>query len=621
MMPTEEKEGMERKPGNNCHPLDFLLLLLLAAVVYGRMLGHEFLANWDDNWNIIYNDAVHGFSWQNIRIAFTGYVIGAYVPLQTLSFIFDYALWGPNPGGFHATGILIHTANALLVYRLFYRWYADRLLCLVGSALFLVHPVQVESVGWISDRKTLLAMLFFLLAWEGYCRYREVAVGKTRCWYYGATLLLFSLSLLSKSITVIMPGILVLYDFCFPEGGRRLRLMDKIPFLAVAGIIAVATMIGFSSPGGARVPYHGGSFLATFYSMVPVFCRYLGMLVWPVHLSALYAPTIHHSFDKAVIVAALLLSAILPVGYWLFRRDRRLGFWILFFFAGLFPVAQIIPTLSMMSDRYLYFPMVGVAALAGCGAVFLREQLGARRQVLLCFLLVLPLVALSVASFRRAAVWHDSLTLWSDAAAKEPMSDKAWELLGEMQMSSGKTAEARRSYERGQLLNPANTEILQGLGTLYTETGEVDQGYLLLKKLLTLKPEYVTGWSSLGSNYLKRGDYAEAEKAYKRALELQPDAMQVVSLLGELALLQGRLDPARAYYLQLESKGWDGPGTAFHLACVAAIAGRSHESLLWLEKALERGFDDYAKLRDAPQLSVLRNDPQFTQLITKYNPK
>ncbi|MBC8018337.1 MAG: tetratricopeptide repeat protein [Verrucomicrobia bacterium] len=613
---------MKHSTDNKRQLLDFSLLVLMAAVVYGRMLGYEFQTNWDDNWNILYNDAVRGLSWQNVQTAFTSYVIGAYVPLQTLSFMLDQALWGLNSGGFHATSILIHTVNTLLIYRLFSRWYADRMVCLAGSLLFLIHPVQVETVGWISDRKTLLAMFFFLLAWEGYCRYREAPAGKIRWWAYAATLTFFSLSLLSKSIAVIMPGVLVLYDHCFPEeGGSRLRLKDKIPFLAIACVVATVTMIGFSAPGGARVPYHGGTFLATFYSMLPVFCRYLGMLIWPANLSSAYAPTIHHSLDGEVAGAALLLGIVLLGGGWLFSRDRRLGFWVLFFFVGLFPVSQIVPTLSMMADRYLYFPMLGVSALAGSGCVWLRERIGASHHRLLYGLLPLPFLALSVVSFHRTAVWQDSQTLWSDAVLKEPASDKAWEVLGGVYQASGKNDPARQAYERGLKLNPANTEILDGLGGLYTETGELDKGYALLTRLLALKPTYVTGWAGLGTNYLKRGNYAETEKAYKHAQKLQPDAMQVVMLLGDLERIRGHFDQSRAYYLQVEAKGWDQPETAYHLACVEAMAGNTDESMEWLEKALTRGFGDFGKLYEDKQLSSIRQTPSFMELIRRYFPQ
>lgn len=601
--------------------IDYLLLFLLAAVVYGRMLGNDFQGNWDDNWNILFNDTIRSFSMQHIHTAFTSFVIGAYVPLQTLSFMLDHALWGYNPGGFHATSILIHTVNALLIYRLFYRLHADRLLSLAGSALFLIHPVQVESVAWISDRKTLLAMMFFLLGWEGYCRYRSATSGKARWWAYAASLTFFALALLSKSIAVIMPGVLLLFDFCFYHGERRVRLLDKIPYVAVAGVIAAVTMIGFSTPEGGSVSYHGGTFLATFYSMLPVFCRYLGMLVWPANLSAAYAPTIHHSPDGTVAAAALLLSILLIVSVLLYRRERRLGFWVLFSVAAIFPVSQLIPILTMMADRYLYFPMVGVSALAGSGAVWLRDRIGASLHKALYVLLLLPFVALSIASFQRAAVWHDSLTLWSDAVAKEPDSYKAWEVLAGVYDASGNKVEARRAYERGYKLNPLNAETLQGLGDLYTDAGELDQGYILLKKLLKLRPTYVTGWASLGNNYMKRGNYDEAEKAYLHAHDLQPEAMQVVALLGDLERVRGHLDQSRAYYLQVEAKQGGNFDVAYHLACVEAMAGNTQASLEWLDKAFQRGFNDYSKLYEDPQLLPVRDNSRFRELVSRYFPQ
>ncbi|MDA8413679.1 MAG: tetratricopeptide repeat protein [Desulfobacteraceae bacterium] len=597
------------------------LLIILAAVVFGRIIGYDFQVNWDDNWFILYNDSIRGFSLEHLKTAFSSYIVGSYVPLLTLSFMLDHALWGYNPGGFHATSILIHTVNALLIYRLFYRLYADRLLCLVGSALFLIHPVQVESVAWLSDRKTLLAMMFFLLGWEGYCRYRSATAGKARWWAYAASLAFFALALLSKSIAVIMPGVLLLFDFCFYHGERRVRLLDKIPYVAVAGGIAAVTMIGFSTPEGGSVPYHGGTFLATFFSMLPVFCRYLGMLVWPANLSAVYTPTIHHSLDGTVAAAALLLGVLLIVSVLLYRRERRLGFWVLFSVVAIFPVSQLIPILTMMADRYLYFPMVGVSALAGSGAVWLRDRIGASLHKALYGLLLLPFVALSIASFQRAAVWHDSLTLWSDAVAKEPNSDKAWEVLAGVYSAAGNTIAARRCYERGFRLNPLNTEILQGLGDLYTEADELDNGYDLLNKLLTIKPTYVTGWASLGNNYMKRGNYDEAEKAYLHAHDLQPEAMQVVALLGDLERVRGHLDQSRAYYLQVEAKQGGNFDVAYHLACVEAMAGNTQASLEWLDKAFQRGFNDYSKLYEDPQLLSVRDNSRFRELVSRYFPQ
>jgi len=611
---------MESVNKNRYLLIDSVLLIVLVAVVYGRTLGHDFLRNWDDNWYVLYNDAVLGFSWEHLKMAFTSYYIGHYAPVQIVSYMLDYTLWELWPGGFHLTNIIIHAINGILVYRLFFRWHRDRLFALTGASIFLLHPVQVETVAWISQRKSLLAMFFFLLAWEWYCRYREADDGKGRM-AYTLSVAAFILSLLAKSMTVVLPVVLLLYDHCFLDRPLRRALKDKIPFIFAAGIVAALVMytqlpeVG----GGGRATYHGGSPWATFLTMLPVFCRYLGMLVWPANLSAEYAPPIHQSLDAQVVGAACLLAAVAYAGVRIYRFDRRLGFWVVFFWIGLLPVSQIVPMIFLMYDHYLYLPLMGVAALAGAGGVWLRERTGGHGKSSLSALLLLPVLALSAVSFQRTEVWRDAVTLWSDAVAKEPASPSAWELYGEaLYKLSGDTDGARKAYEQGLAINPANTEILYGLGELYTEGGELDKGLTLLNKLLELKPDYAMGWATLGDNYLKRGNYAEAERAYQQALTIQPEAMQVVSLLGNLAVIRGRLDEARGYFNQAEAQGWHDPAIAYQMARMEARAGHKEEALEWLGKALQRGYRDYNNLASAKELSVLKDDPRFKYLILHY---
>jgi tetratricopeptide (TPR) repeat protein len=589
---------------------------MLAAVVFGRIVGHDFQANWDDYWFVINNQAVRGFSLEHLRSAFSSYIIGSYVPLQTISFMLDYSIWGLAPGGFLLTNVILHAVNGVLVYRLLITFHAERLLALVGSALFLVHPVQVESVAWISNRKSLLAMLFFLLAWDAYHRYFRGETGR-RWWYYTASLMAFSLALLAKSIAVVFPVVLILYETCFPAKGRRLYLRDKIPFVLAAGAIAVVSLVSQSEPGGARVPYHGGSPLATAYTMLTVYCRYLGMLFWPTGLSAYYAPTIHRNPDPAVIGSLLLLGGLVVAGVWMYRYDHRLGFWILFALIGFLPVSQIVPMQCIMADRYLYLPMIGAGAVVGYGIVLLRQRSGKYRS-LLYSILILSLLMLSSFSFQRAGAWRDSLTLWSDAVAKEPNSDKAWEVVAGAYVDAGRKSEARQAYERGLALNPSNTELLSGLGDLYTEAGQLGQGYALLRRLLDIKPTYVTGWASLGNNYLKGKRFVEAEQAYQRAQELQPEAIQVVKLLANLAFVQGYYDQAGKYYELAEAKGEGDPESAYRLACAKSWGGRNDDALLWLEKALQRGYQDVAALDGDQLLAGVRKDPRFNDLIDKY---
>lgn len=595
-----------------------LLLLTAALAVYGRIISHDFLFNWDDNWYVLWNEAARGFSWEHLRTAFSSYYVGNYAPVQIISYMLDYELWGLGPGGYLVTNVAVHAANTLLVYVLLFRWHKSRLLALVAAALFLLHPVQVESVAWISQRKNLLAMLFFLLSWERYCRYREGGGRKAQL-AYALSLAAFVLSLLAKSVALVFPVILVLYDFCFTEGEQRVRWKDKIPYAIAA--VAVALLALYSQQpefGGGRIGYHGGSPRATFFTMLPVLCRYLGMLVWPAGLSAEYAPPIYRSLELPVVAAAFLLMGVALAGFRLFRVDRRLGFWVLFFWIGLLPVSQIVPLATLMNDRYLYFPMIGVAALAGNGAVLLRERFGEQRLVMVHSLLVLLLLVLAIVSFQRAGVWRNSLTLWSDAVAKVPVASRAWGHLGEAYLDAGDRGAARRAYERGLEADPTQGLVLCGLGSLYTELGELDKGYVLLKRNLELDPSDAIGWAALGDNYLKRRNYPEAEKAYKQALTVQPDAMQVVVMLGDLAVIQGRLDLARDYYGRVEGTWRDNPDIAYHLAGVESLSGRPDEALAWLEEALRRGFRDYAKLSADKNLSALRNEARFNSLLRQF---
>jgi Tfp pilus assembly protein PilF len=598
---------------NDRQALDMLLLVILVLVIYGRTLGYDFQSNFDDNWYILYNDAVKGISWGNLRSAFTGFYVSHYLPLTIVSFMLDYTLWGGAPSGFHLTNLVIHAVNGLLIYRLFRQWYGDRLFALTGAAIFLIHPVQVETVAWISQRKSLLSMLFFLLAWEGYRLYRAAEPGRAR-FPYALSVISYACSLLAKVMTVVFPPILVAYDHCFHTQQRRSWLKDKTPFFLLAAAIVCINIYSESAEKGVG-GYQGGSPWATFLTMLPVFCRYLGMLVWPTGLSAIYAPTIHRTVDAGVLAAAIVLIAVAVLAVLMYRRDRRLGFWVFFFWIGLLPVANIIPMIFLMQDHYLYLPMMGVAALTGSASVWLRERLCAERRNLLYLLLGLPLLVLSVSSMLRLSVWKNDLALWSDAVVKEPCSYKAWECYGDVLRFSGQIAASRSAYECSLKLDPDRADILASLGDLYTEEGELDKGLTLLLKLIELKPTYVTGWASLGNNYLKRGKYVEAEKAYKRAQSLQPESWQVLMLMGNLARIQGHHEQARDYYGQVESRVENNADNAYNLACVESVTGNLDAALAWLEKALQRGYGDYDKLLTDKQLSPLWNHPGFKNIL------
>jgi hypothetical protein len=393
-------------------------------------------------------------------------------------------------------------------------------------------------------------MLFFLLAWEGYCHYRE-ADDKKRAAYYIASVTAFIPALLAKSVAVIFPLVLLGYDLCYPAHGRHHRYMNKIPFFLAALVVAALT-IHSQQPiddgwgggsGGGVTGYHGGSAFATFLTMLTVYCRYLGIIIWPANLSAAYEPALHHSIDVMVIGAVLLLSGIGVLSVRIFRKNRKTGFWIAVFFIGLLPVSQIVPLVTLMNDRYLYFPMIGVAALTGCCAAALSEKLRRPGYLLPCYsLITLLLLLLAVTSYRRVAVWRNDISLCRDTVAKSPHQYPIWEGLGEAYYFAEppQQQEALKAFNKALEIAPTNKLTLYNLGVLYLEMGDFDNSYLILSRLLAYYKDHPAGWACLGDIYLYRKNYAEAEQSYKWALTLKPDTQRAIDGLTNLAKIANR---------------------------------------------------------------------------------
>jgi hypothetical protein len=545
------------------HFLPALLLITATLAVYARTLGHDFLMNWDDSTYVTANRSVHGFSLENVRVVFTNFYAGNYAPLQMLSYMLDYTLWGLWPGGFLLTNVALHAVNGLLLYMIILKTTSEKLVAIVAAGIFLLHPVQVESVAWISQRKNLLAMFFMLLSWWGYICSRNSAKGGWGHAYF-LSVAAFLCSLLSKSATVFFPIALVLYEGCFPATERRSKLLDKIPFLVLSLVAALLAMhsqshdvkgLGSLDYGG-RSSWHGGTPWTTFLTMLPVLCSYLRMIVWPSGLSADYSPAIYTSIGMPVIAALIVLLCCAWLVCRLYRVNRRIGYWPLFSILAILPVVQIVPLVTLMNDRYLYFPMIGVAALGGTGAIVLKRLCPEKvaSGITLVVLLLLALV-----SYERSGVWKNSRTLWIDATQKVPDKHEAWEGLGEAYHFSVPVMlkDADYAYSRAFALYSSDQMNLFNLARVKLQQGDDERGMTLLQRLLKINPEHVMGWAAFGDIYVKQQKYREAENAYKRAETLQPEAVEVTLRLYRLYVTTGDIAAARLYYERFLVLGGD----------------------------------------------------------------
>lgn len=602
------------------HAVSMLVIFVLTLGAYLHILGNHFQVFWDDNMYVTANEAVRGFSLPHLRSAFTSNYAGNFAPLHIISYMLDYTFWGLNARGFFLTNILLHAANGMLLYSLLSRLGWPKLAATFSALIFCLHPVQVESVAWISERKNLLAMFFSLLSFLAYLRCQHKRWQEVK----GAYLLSFCflvLALMAKSIAVVVPCLFFLFDVCFLEKSERNKqLLGTIPFFCAALLMAWITIVYQShgdtpGVGGGRIGYHGGSPLNTALTMLTVLPRYLGLLFWPNGLSAMYDPPVKTGVDLAVVAGGVLFVLLVAAGIALYLRGKReLAFWYGVFFIGLLPVSQIVPIATLMNDRYLYFPMLGAAPFLG--ALLFRIAVRNKGQLAVASTAGAMMVAACFGlSYARGGVWENDLTLWSDAAAKAPNHPVA--LYGKAQalQNAGNLDAALPLYLRVLSLNPRHADTLIHLGALFRSKNDPIRGRAYLLEATRYYPKFARGFLDLGTSYYLTGEFAPAEQAFRQALALEPKSVEALTQLGTICLRTKRLDAAREYFEGVVSLGGADATVEYNLACVESLSQRPDKALKHLETAVQLGFTNTAEMEQDPDLAAVRSLPEFKRAL------
>lgn len=634
--------------------------LLFAVLIFGAALlvysgGNDngFLVNWDDPLYVSANPDVQSVSLANLKKIFTTFYVGNYAPLQMLSYMLEYQVWGAKPLAFLVDNVLLHALNAVVFSLLLRRMGLSSRWALLAALLFVVHPGQVESVAWISQRKNVLAMTFFLGAFWCYLSY--VQAGERRWWHYAASCGLFLLALLTKSVVVILPAVLLLYDVTLRAERGRLAavLVEKVPYaLLTLGTSYLAVISQRPEYGGGLVSkIHGGSAFATTITMLTVYKEYLCNLFWPVNLSAVYEVDIKTAIDGEVLWSAVLLLATVAT-LWFFRREERraVSFWLALFFLGFVPVSQIVPINTLMNDRYLYFPMLGFAGYL----VLLMWSVGERvprGTKLAVAAAVVALICLAPLTWQRTIVWASSQDLWRDTVTKQPDSALAWKMLGNSYRQAGDIPTAIDSYVRSLKIKPNDYEHNYELGLLYHDAGDLDKAILAYRKAFFLKPDHVSTLYNLGLVYTIIGNYGEAVNILERGVRVSPESRDMPLLLAanrfylgdfpgarkayELARRNNPADPAisgnlslvtlrngdenasRHYWQQALALGGRENELYLDWARLEAVGRHRDEALKYIAKALATGNVDKRALENDPDFSVLKNDPEFKRLLSK----
>lgn len=503
----------------------FFWLFLIAcanAAAFSGGLGGAFLNTWDDATYIVQNPLLQHLSPFAIPPLFTTYYFGNYAPLHLLSYMTDLMVWGMEPFGFHLSSLILHIINAMLLFALLVRSKLTPRASAVGALLFSVHPVQVETVVWISERKTILALFFMLLSLHAWIRWRrppESGVIKSR--FYWLALALFLMSLLSKSAAVIFPLILAGYWFSADRPVKPREFVLRLsPFFILSLLFSVIALISQSAEyAGGRLSEYQGNW---FYTMPPVFAKYIGNVFWPQELLPVYSPGYRSVPDTAVIISIAILVLIFTTWVFAVKKERALLFWFTCIFAPMLPVSHIIPFSSLMNDHHLYIPMIGVAGIAAIAAERLAEKVAppaGRTLLVIGTVLLLILVSLSI---RQSAVWQNDTVLWRYVIDRSPQNPVLYWRLGEAQRFSGNLQGSIASYLRSLELKPGFPRAETGIAEALLETGQPQAAIPHALSLIRHSPRYHLGFTLLGEAYLKSGEHERAEAALSRALQLAP---------------------------------------------------------------------------------------------------
>jgi Tfp pilus assembly protein PilF len=507
------------------------LLMVAAFAVYSNVFGHAFLLNWDDLDYVVANSAIRDLDSEHVHQMFAGTFVGNWAPLHILSYAIDFSLWGLRPSGFLFTNVLLHGINGSLLYAFFRQLQFSVRAATLAAAVFVVHPIQVESVAWISERKNVLAMTFFLLALIAYETYRSQRAAGIA---YVTSLSASAAALMTKSIAVVLAPILLLLDHCYgPPAGRGRRIADKLPFLLAAALIALVTMTTQSMAIKQGRDMYGMNAATTFYTMVPVIVRYLALMAWPTRLSAVYAPTVRTSPDASFSACLALVLVLVAIGAFSYLRDRRTFFWYATLFIALVPVLHIVPLPTLMNDRYLYFPMLGAC---GCVArAWERVEHASRTPARIALGIAATTIVLLLGglSHARADVWRDDVALWRDAAAKCPDSPLAWNGVGRSLLDAGRSDEALPALLAALSLDPDYGLALNNMGILYNLRGEPERGRPYLVHAIQRRPDF-DAYMNLGYGYSVAGAYPEAEAAFVSALRVRPESPDAISAIQEM---------------------------------------------------------------------------------------
>ena len=572
----------DRPTGLGDRRLVFGICVFLAALVwlvFGRTVHYAFV-NYDDSLFVYENPAVTGgLSRDGVKWAFTHTVASNWHPLTTLSHMLDCQLYGLNAGGHHLTNVLLHTASVILLFLVLRQMTGKLWRSALVAAVFAIHPLRVESVAWVSERKDVLSGLFFMLTLWAYVYYarRPFSLGRYLC-----VVAPFALGLLSKPMVVTLPFVLLLLDY-WPLGRfqwttvratlRALRSLfcEKIPLFFLAAVLSVVTFI---AQKGNRVGLESMPVTRRLSNVMVSYGTYVREMVWPQKLAAFYPPVSTVPIWQIIGAGALLLTVtVLAI-----RAARRNGYILvgwLWYLGMLVPVIGLVQAGSQShADRYTYLPQIGLYLLLTWAAADWCAR-WRHRRVALGGVATLILAALIFCAPAQTACWQNGESLWTHTLACTSDNADAQNGLGNALFLKGRDGEAMVHLQQALQINPRYAEAHDNLGSELFLKGQVDGAIVQFQQALQIDPRNADAHYNLGCALLLRGRLDEAIVQFQQALQINPDNANSHINLGNALLQMGRDDEAIVHYQRAQQLNPNSLEVQNNLAWVLATASQA----------------------------------------------
>ncbi len=602
-------------------------LLLAVGLVFGQTARHAFV-NLDDNVYVYENPHVsHGLSGPGVVWAFSHSHVANWHPLTWLSLMLDCQLYGLHAGGHHLSNVLLHAATAVLLLLVLRRMTGDLWPSVFVAALFAIHPLRVESVAWVTERKDVLSGLFFLLTIAAYLRYVRHPFSPGR---YLTVVVFFAMGLMAKPMLVTLPLVLLLLDY-WPlgrmsasptpphcSGGelvgtatfmqtelgrfllRRRLVLEKLPLFALAAVSCVLTL---GVQGDSLTLNEHLSLSWRIGNALIAYVAYLGHFFYPLGLAALYprmGPDL--PLGKLCLAVFVLAGITAAAVMWRKRRPYLLVGW-LWYLIMMAPVIGLVPVgFGTMADRFTYLPQIGLGIALAYGAADALRFWPSRRAVgAVAAALVLGIFM--GCAWRQTSFWCDSQTLWTHALACTSQNSAAHNAFANALVDGGRIDDAIAHYRSALEIRPNYAAAHFNLGVALAGLGQLDEAIEQYRETIAIKPDDAKAHNNLANALLARGQLDRAMAHCREALRIDADFAEAHFNLGNVLFARGRLDEATAQYRCALAIRPDFAEAYYNLGLAFVRRGRLDQAMAQYRQALEVR-PDFAEVHNSLGLAL-----------------